>query len=295
MTSKKCKLCTVNPPIENSHIIPKLVARAVAKECAGPRFREFNEPNKIEQDIITHPLLCRSCEKRFSKLETHFANKAFLPYFSGGTCEILFDQNTYDALVSVSWRTLAFLQDKNKIPISERIYTNAEITLRNYLRGTSKDIGHHRLYLILSEDIDQETIKTSKALTNTHLRYQIGLCATVFDYGTVFQLKKRTIFSKLGPFMLYFEALDTDEFFSLDDPWKSAEIRPGLLRKAGAVTPPKEIVKNIDNLLSESDEKMQNLSLTQKEKQQSFVEKNLHSSKANTHVQKDKDLFNTNE
>lgn len=106
MADEVCKLCHSAPAIENSHVIPAFVFRAIKGDSFTGFFRNPNDPNVRRQDGDKVPLLCTGCEGRFSTAEREFAAKVFEPFHTR-------DQDAFDYgewmqyfLTSLAWRTL---------------------------------------------------------------------------------------------------------------------------------------------------------------------------------------------
>lgn len=290
-STRPCRLCSAKPSIKNSHIIPKLVARAVAEDCAGYSFRDQSEPNSVVQDIIKTDLLCIDCEKSFNKLETHFAKKCFLPYFKEKTEQINIDENTFRLMVSVSWRALALLIDNNSLDPKKKHISEAEKVWREYLTGARQNIGNFNQYLVMDKDFDELTITSSKGLSKTYLKYVIGLSAVTFP--DQFPISERVVvLAKMGPFILYGELFNEEGFHRANDNWISLKISPDTGARKNKTKVPNEIVKNIDNLLTANSAAMENLSDKQKEKRKQFIEKNILNSKAHKIIKHDIDIFN---
>lgn len=75
-----CFLCRERPAIENSHILPKLIVRAIGEELGGRGFREMSAPRlRVERTAVV-PLLCTECEAQFQRYEDNFARSCLRPY-----------------------------------------------------------------------------------------------------------------------------------------------------------------------------------------------------------------------
>jgi hypothetical protein len=66
-----CKLCKLNPPIQNSHVIPEFMYKPVydPKHRFVPISTSDFQPPKIEQKGFREPILCPACETKFSQWE----------------------------------------------------------------------------------------------------------------------------------------------------------------------------------------------------------------------------------
>lgn len=75
-----CLICERYGPLRNSHIIPKLFRRAIARKLGStPGWRNLGAPTKKEQDLPKHYLCCDACEQLLSVDEGRAA-----PLFYGG-------------------------------------------------------------------------------------------------------------------------------------------------------------------------------------------------------------------
>lgn len=148
----KCSLCNKEKKLQKSHIIPKFVGKKL-KSTSGTGFmRGGLDPSKRLQDFIKISLLCKSCEQRFSKLETYFANEIFLPFIEKRVQSFKYDDRLLKFVISLNWRTLVvtsndFRQGQTKLV---NYIADAEETWRKYLLGDSDDLGlyeHHIFFL----------------------------------------------------------------------------------------------------------------------------------------------------
>ena len=106
-----CAYCGKNPPIENSHILPKWTIRLALEESVTGKLRATDNINRRLQDAEKLPLLCRECENPFSKLEGE-AKKHFV-------AGLIKHDGTYNAdffrfLVTILWRVGLVRSDQVK-------------------------------------------------------------------------------------------------------------------------------------------------------------------------------------
>jgi hypothetical protein len=78
-----CAYCTINPTIENSHIIPAFVVRHIKANSPGGFLLNSWDYKKL-QDGLKGPYLCAQCDNvLFSGWENHFKKAVFDPVQNG--------------------------------------------------------------------------------------------------------------------------------------------------------------------------------------------------------------------
>lgn len=102
---KNCALCGNNEKLELSHIIPKMVVRALKKSSVGA-IRSTENPDQTVQDSEKHYMLCGKCEDLFSEYEKYFSDVMFQPYLKHEKDRYDYDERLYYFLTSLSWRSL---------------------------------------------------------------------------------------------------------------------------------------------------------------------------------------------
>ena len=122
-----CILCQQNPPIENSHIIPKLVYRRLKEGSPLNSFRHSSMFAKPIQDGWKADLLCRDCEDRFSRLETWFANEVYDPFLDRRTMTLGYDERLALFGASLHFRNVYFQLREN----AALTYQAAELLCEN--------------------------------------------------------------------------------------------------------------------------------------------------------------------
>jgi hypothetical protein len=143
-----CAYCGENPPIENSHILPKWTIRFALEGSVTGKLRPTDDVNRRVQDAEKLPLLCCSCEGIFSKLEGE-ASKQFragsITY--GGTCTADF----FRFLVTILWRvgTVRAEEVRAERPRFSPGLVVAVQTWGEYLRGARSDLGDYALWFAL--------------------------------------------------------------------------------------------------------------------------------------------------
>jgi hypothetical protein len=145
-----CALCGDTGPLEESHLTPKFVKRRVVKDSGTPYFRGV-DPNRRQQDTKKIPLLCRTCEDRFSDGEAAFATAVYHPTRDDLAVDIVWTDWLMYFVASITWRNimLALLEPPENCDLRDEDYAvmrAAEERLRPYLLGESDypaDLEHH--------------------------------------------------------------------------------------------------------------------------------------------------------
>ncbi|WP_462153137.1 hypothetical protein [Pseudoalteromonas xiamenensis] len=76
----QCKFCLEEKDtLEVSHIVPKFVYKWLKSSSSTGRMRDGRNVNKPSQDGYKTPLLCSTCENKFSANESHFSSFVFAP------------------------------------------------------------------------------------------------------------------------------------------------------------------------------------------------------------------------
>ena len=109
----KCALCSNEDILKESHIIPKFIFKWLKKTSMTVFFRGGITPNLRLQDGYKTYLLCGSCEELFSKWETLFNNKIFLPFNDDAPLQNAYENWLIKFAVSISWRVLTFFKINN--------------------------------------------------------------------------------------------------------------------------------------------------------------------------------------
>jgi hypothetical protein len=152
-----CKLCQENKPLQDSHIIPKFVARWLKKTSATGYLRQATKANIRKQDLDREKLLCKDCETLFSNWEALFSQRIFFPYQDNNKREFDYEGWLQKFAVSLSWRAgIAELEGFRgyKPHLVHHLATSLEIW-REFLLGTkpSQDYAHNLLFLDVVESV----------------------------------------------------------------------------------------------------------------------------------------------
>jgi hypothetical protein len=148
-----CSLCAVNPPIKNSHGIPRFAAAWIKRTSATGYLRQAINPNVAKQDIEKYPMLCLDCEGLFSRFEQQFAENIFIPYLDNGQSSFQYEDWLLRFAISLAWRTtlihLPDCRDNIAPDLTARADTAREYW-REFLLQRTIDPGpftHHLLFL----------------------------------------------------------------------------------------------------------------------------------------------------
>lgn len=122
-TLRLCLLCEKPNQLRNSHIIPKLFRRAIAKRLGRiPVWNNLGEPGKVAQDLPKHYLCCDECEQLMSAAEgkaaAMFQRGSPLP-FRYGPWMMLFAAGLAAKAVGVHLRNLRASHAQDGIPPEE--------------------------------------------------------------------------------------------------------------------------------------------------------------------------------
>lgn len=151
----KCKLCSREADIFESHIIPKFATDWIKETSATGYLRQATHPDLRIQDGIKTKLLCAECEELFSRLEKRFAEDLFIPFLEKGQTSFEYDDWLLSFGVSLAWRTAMYITSlpvdtpPNLKPELARFLDKAINCWRAFLLEQRKDLGpyeHHLLF-----------------------------------------------------------------------------------------------------------------------------------------------------
>ena len=148
----RCQLCEQDRELRDSHVIPKFAATWLKATSATGYLRGAASPNLRRQGFPTRRLLCSECEGLFSRWETQFAERIFLPYHESGQGEFHYKEWLMHFAISLVWRTgIAELESfVNYRPHLVPYLEQALSSWRNQLLGESvrfQAYAHHLLFL----------------------------------------------------------------------------------------------------------------------------------------------------
>ncbi len=153
-TAKVCALCETLGRLRQSHIVPKFVFDWVKRQGGG-RIRGGTEPNIPLQDGPKLPMLCSSCEARFSAWEREAANRVFRVVHSSPSSRFEYGEWFLPFAVSVSFRVLKYYRgwveaEPDRAPQIVAHVDSALSEWAAYLLGKRKLLGpyeHHCIVL----------------------------------------------------------------------------------------------------------------------------------------------------
>ena len=195
--TRTCALCaTEYEPTELSHIVPKFVYRWL-KASSTTQFMRFGpEMNRRAQDGIKDHFLCEACEDRFEKHESKFASDIFNPFVADNSHTAEYEEYLLKFGVSVSWRVLAYGQEKRALHHFRGRHAAAVAdtlaTWRDYLLDNTHEIGVHEIHLLpISGVIDHSSAEVPENI-NRYLRRAVEIDVGVSD-------TEAFTYCKLGP------------------------------------------------------------------------------------------------
>lgn len=116
-----CILCNVNPPIENSHVVPNFVVRRLKAGTPHRTLRHSNDLSRVEQDGWKGPYLCAGCEGKFSKSEDSFCREIYDPLLKGGVQTFALREKSALFAVSLHFRCMHFAMDLSSDKVEEQV------------------------------------------------------------------------------------------------------------------------------------------------------------------------------
>lgn len=155
-----CKWCT--EPAIDSHIVSKLTLR-VARKHSNANFaqlRRLMKPKKIHQDIAKEPLLCRTCDGKFSDIEGKFRNEFYEPLLSNRLTGFKYDAWLQRFVVFTSWKELVTSLHKlsDLDPAIHNEALKAMACWEDFLRDKRDNPGSYEHHLFLTWFIERPAI-----------------------------------------------------------------------------------------------------------------------------------------
>lgn len=203
-----CALCESSDCLMESHIIPKFVSHWL-KETSATGYLRDTISNKRLQDGYKIKLLCHTCEQKFEKFETPFAEHIFYKYVGkildpsgvgSGTATLPYKEWLLNFIVSVQWRTIqfrkAYHEDFGK-NWRETIFETEQIW-RQFLLGKRSDTGKWEHHIIFLHNVEDAGIPQN-LLPNQINSYLLGS----IDYDYAASTNKLAQFTKLGPVLIW--------------------------------------------------------------------------------------------
>ncbi|WP_218588653.1 hypothetical protein [Marivita hallyeonensis] len=191
------------------------------QKTGGTGYLRFGAtPNKRVQDGLKLPLLCNDCEGQFSRLETNFATKVFLPSVNEAKMPKKLGQSDYLFLASLHFRILAYLTKNSDnpdfyTPTEKRLVLSSLIELRQILCGTKRQSTFAKQFLLplgLGNINDHNGLPTN---WNRFIRRHTELDLFGSDSGKILGS-----YVKLGPWVSVYLMKNDGQ------PWVACEITP---------------------------------------------------------------------
>lgn len=194
-----CALCLETSPLLESHILPAFVYKWLKDRSITGHIRFSETPNRRTQDGLKKPWLCSNCEGRFSRYETHFANKLFHPWLKGQQ-HVYYDDWLLKFCVSVSWRVLKYCKGLNPNHVysqeQESLAQHAESTWRAFLLGQTPHPSSFEQHLLIFDTIEETSVPD---FPNNINRFLMG--AVTMDI--VGSSRSMMTYAKLGRFTIF--------------------------------------------------------------------------------------------
>ncbi|MCC4590268.1 hypothetical protein LL974_03855 [Xanthomonas campestris pv. cannae] len=242
-----CRLCKIRPTKEDSHILPKFVGKKAKKVWRG-RLVALTGQRRIVQDTEKLPFLCEICEDIFGDLlESPFARDWFHLYPNIPVDQAPVDK-TVRFYISVAWRVLRFLMDKNAIP--EQSLEDAQVTelfFRDYLNNEDAPLPPWNNYLFYASDFDG----VSGAPPSDLMRYSAGFGMVLFvDREFIIDLPIRpAIISIIGPFIHVLELQPSEAIVNTKpEEWEGFRLVSGRVRSPRRA-PPHQLTRWLTRIL----------------------------------------------
>ena len=257
-TTGICAFCQQAAQLQDSHILPAFIYRALRSRSGTGHIRMTDNVNRRVQDGLKQPWLCRPCEGLFSRYETAFATKVFHPWLAGQP-QVAYQDWLLKFCTSVSWRVLRFARGRNKAAT----YTAEQMLLldeslerwRLFLVGEVPHPGPFEQHLVIMDDIKSTSIPDLPININ---RFMNG-AVTLDIVGTPRALMT---FAKLGRFMIF------GMIQRGPDPWMGTKVhvRHGVLRQDAKVTIPAGLLGLFKDKARLASDAMEGLSAAQRAK-----------------------------
>ncbi len=186
----QCRLCKKRIMLEESHIIPKFIAKWLKKTSATDYLRFMDTPNIRRQDLVKIKLLCKACEDLFSDEESYFAEKIFHPYMNRKSHNYNFSYNhqLIRFCSSISWRAIVYLTEilKNE--------TNPEIEkykskLEKFLLRDISNLDQYEQHIIPLERVSQSELNIKHSNINFYFNRYIHIDLLSSENGMLIYVK----------------------------------------------------------------------------------------------------------
>lgn len=261
MSATLCRLCGLYPAIENSHVIPSFVFRAMKSDSPTGLFRNPNNPNQRLQDGDKLGLLCRECEQRFGDAEHEFASNIFSAFHGRDQDRFTYGPWLHYFMTSLAWRTLILdlpgLEADAANPRSAVTkLTVASETMRQYLLGANNLAECLRNHVVVWTKTHSASAQLAMIGPNVMIR------RSVFGYSVVDRVHEHSgILHNLGGFVCFLIITGNPR-----DTWNGTKVNP----LGGVITQPQHVsswlIGEMLSTIVESAEKRADMSDVQQQK-----------------------------
>jgi len=196
-----CRLCGSESELQLSHIIPAFVFRWLRESAGNGFIRASAQPNLRVQDGPQEHWLCATCEGRFNRSETAFANNVFHPYVQGRGERLRYERWMLEFCTSLSWRVLEYQLSRANLskysPEDMARIQAARDRWRSFLLAQAPHPGEFRQHLVALDQIESTTVTDLPPNINRYLMRAIDIDVCHNDSSnTIF------VFSKIGRFVI---------------------------------------------------------------------------------------------
>lgn len=146
-----CRLCQLDRPLQDSHIIPRFVAKWLVESSPTGGLRDLATPNRRRQHAPTLPFLCSDCEQIFSQWESRFSARVFLPLHRNDGKSFAYDSWGLKFASSIVWRVLTESLEHGSgrlTPEQSHTASLAEETWRAFILGKAPHPGRFEVHAL---------------------------------------------------------------------------------------------------------------------------------------------------
>jgi hypothetical protein len=142
-----CILCQKQPPIKNSHVVPKFVIKRLKNGNPLGTLVHSNDLKQIHQDGWKGDYLCLKCEGLFSVWENWACKNIYDPFLANGDVSTNYDERLGLFAASVCFRYIQYAIDQHsQQPVRAEFWTILE-NLRESLLNKNFSTIASRLYI----------------------------------------------------------------------------------------------------------------------------------------------------
>lgn len=146
----KCSLCHKTAELQESHIIPSFVFKWIKRNNFTGRLRSTGNIDIPIQDGPKKPLLCSTCEEKFSNPEGKFSQLIFRPYLTGTAQDVEYGPWLRYFTISVAYRVILDLKSQLLAAMSANEQKKLKRAMRkwkDYLLG-EKSLEEYETHLL---------------------------------------------------------------------------------------------------------------------------------------------------